>query len=187
VAIAAVFASVGEARAGAPAPVADLATTADPEPKNVITLEPLAVVFARTIAVEYERGIGRFGLHLGGAVTLGGFDAADASGDYLALGVTLGVRFYPWSEGPIGAFVGPFGSLGWVSAESGDERASGLGWSVGAMAGWTWVFGSVFALSLGAGAVYSRHEIDPDGPGGDPARGRSGFFPATRLGVGAAF
>lgn len=156
-------------------------------PRNAITLEPLAVVFARTIAVEYERGVGRFGVHLGGAVTLGDFDAGETSGDYLALAATLGVRFYPWSEGPVGAFVGPYASLGWVDAESGGERASGLGWSVGAMAGWTWVFGSVFALSLGAGAVYYRHDIDPDGAGGEPAKGRSGLFPATRLGVGAAF
>lgn len=178
---AAIAAGGGAVRAAGPAPRGEV------DPRNAITLEPLAVVFARTIAVEYERGVGRFGVHVGGAVTLGDFDAGESSGDYLALAATLGARFYPWSEGPIGAFVGPFASLGWVDAESGGERASGLGWSVGAMAGWTWVFGSVFALSLGAGAVYYRHDIDPDGAGGEPAKGRSGFFPATRLGVGAAF
>ena len=157
------------------------------EPKNAITLEPLAVVFARTIAVEYERGFGAVGVHLGGAVTFGGFDSEAASGDYRAFAATLGVRIYPWSDAPIGAFGDLFGSLGWVSAASGDESAEGLGWSLGAMVGWTWVFGSVFALSLGAGAAYYAHDVDPDGGGSAQSEGRSGFFPVTRLGVGAAF
>lgn len=153
-------------------------------PDSVITLEPLAVVYARTIALEYERGVGHVGLHLGAALTLGSFDLSERSGDYLGVAVTLGARFYPWTEAPAGPFIGPFASVGWVEAQDGVQRASGVGWSVGAMAGWTWLLGSVFALSLGAGAAWYAYDID----GADGATvGRAGFLPAVRLAVGAAF
>lgn len=153
-------------------------------PRNVITLEPLAVVYARTIAVEYEHGFGHVGVHIGSALTLGGFDSGEGKGNYLAVGVTLGTRIYPWSDAPAGGFVGPFGSVAWVDADDGKTQSQGIGWSVGAMVGWTWLLGSVFALSLGAGAAWYSYEVD----GADGATvGRSGFEPALRLAVGAAF
>jgi len=156
----------------------------DASPRNAITLEPLSVVYARTIALEYERGFGRVGLHIASALTLGGFDSADSQGDYLAVGVTLGLRVYPWSEAPAGGFLGPFASVAWVDADDGAKRSQGLGWSVGAQVGWTWILGSVFALSLGAGAAWYAYDLD--GAGGT-AVGRSGLLPALRLAVGAAF
>lgn len=153
-------------------------------PRNVITLEPLAVVYARTIAVEYERGFGHVGVHVGTAMTLGGFDSGGGKGNYLAIGVTLGMRFYPWSQAPEGPFAGPFGSVAWVDADDGTSQSAGVGWSVGGLVGWTWVLGSVFALSLGAGAAWYAYDVD----GADGATvGRSGFLPALRLAVGAAF
>jgi len=156
----------------------------DDTARNAITLEPLAVVFARTIAVEYERGFGHVGVHLGTALTLGGFDSDGRNGNYLAFGVTFGVRFYPWSEAPEGPFGGPFGSIAWVDADDGTSQSQGLGWSVGGLVGWTWVLGSVFALSLGAGAAWYAYDVD----GTDGATvGRNGFLPALRLAVGAAF
>lgn len=149
-------------------------------PENALTLEPLAVVFARTIALEYERGFGPVGLALGAAVGLGdvSHQSSGRSGDFTALGLTLSVRIYPWDLAPRGAFFGPFGSLGWVEAEAGDRRASGLGWSVGALAGYTWILGTSFILSGGAGFAWYEHEV------GD---GESGLFPTLRLAVGAAF
>jgi len=156
----------------------------DDTPRNVITLEPLAVVYARTIAVEYEHGFEHIGVHLGTALTLGGFDSSESSGNYLAVGVTLGVRFYPWSDAPEGPFAGPFGSVAWVDADDGTSQSQGLGWSVGGLVGWTWVLGSVFALSLGAGAAWYAYDVD--GAGGTTV-GRSGLLPALRLAVGAAF
>lgn len=149
-------------------------------PENALTLEPLAVVFARAIALEYERGIGPVGLALGAAVGLGdvSHQSSGRSGDFTALGLTLSVRVYPWDLAPRGAFFGPFGSLGWVEAEAGDRRASGLGWSVGALAGYTWILGTSFILSGGAGLAWYEHEV------GD---GESGLFPTLRLAVGAAF
>lgn len=158
---------------------------AEPTPDNAITLEPLAVVFARTIALEYERGVGRVGVHVGTALTLGGFDSGESSGDYLSVGATFGARIYPWSEAPAGAWVGAFGGLAWVEAEDGTERSSGLGWSAGAMVGWTWILGSVFELSLGAGAAWYAYEVDD--AGGRDALGEDGLLPALRLAVGVAF
>lgn len=158
---------------------------------NAITLEPLALVYARTIVLEYERGLGRVGLALASAVTLGDWSADGASGDYLALGATLAVRIYPWTEAPAGPFIGPFGGLAWVDASgqtsgpsSGGENASGIGWSVGALAGWSWTLGGGFVLSLGAGAAWYSYDLALSS--GDTV-GRHGFLPALRLAVGAAF
>jgi len=153
-------------------------------PRNVITLEPLAVVYARTIALEYEHGFGHIGVHVGSALTLGGFDSSGGNGNYLAIGATLGMRFYPWSEAPAGGFIGPFGSVAWVDADDGTTQSKGIGWSVGALVGWTWLLGSVFVLSLGAGAAWYAYDIDGAGA---TTVGRSGFLPALRLAVGAAF
>lgn len=159
--------------------------------RNVIATEPLALVFARTIALEYERGFGHVGVHLSTALALGDFSLTESerSGDYLSLGFTAGVRFYPWSEAPRGAFFGPFGTVAWIQAESraGGETAetSGVGWAAGAMVGWTWVLGTSFVVSVGGGAAWYELALDPDA--GDETSGRSGLLPALRLAVGAAF
>lgn len=149
-------------------------------PENAITLEPLAVVFARTIALEYERGFGPVGLALGAALGLGDIAhrSSNTDGDFMALGLTLSVRVYPWDLAPRGAFFGPFGTLGWVEAEAGETRASGFGWSLGALAGYTWLFGTSFIVSGGAGLAWYEHEV------GD---GESGLLPTLRLAVGAGF
>ena len=170
---------------------------------NAITLEPLALVYARTIALEYERGFGTVGLALATAVTLGDWSASGSSGDYLALGATLGVRFYPWTEAPAGPFIGPFGGIAWVDASGGGEASSGIGWSVGALAGWSWTLGGGreqssgpsggpppdqssggFVLSLGAGAAWYAYDLELSS---GASVGRQGFLPALRLAVGAAF
>lgn len=161
-------------------------------PENAITFEPLAVVFARTIAVEYERGFGLVGVHGGLALALGDFATggeSGSSGTFRGVSVTIGARFYPWSRAPSGAFVGPFGSVAWVSAESADATADGFGWSVGALAGWTLILGRSFDLSLGAGAGWYEATAQRSAVGelaGESAA-RSGLQPTLRLAIGAAF
>ena len=151
-------------------------------PDNAITLEPLAVVFARTIALEYERGFGPVGVALAAAVGLGDIahKSTETTGDFNAFGVTLSVRVYPWDSAPRGAFFGPYATMAWVEAKGdGDEgTASGLGWTVGAMAGYTWLLGRSFIVSAGAGVGWFEHDVGV---------GESGLLPALRLAVGAAF
>ena len=94
-------------------------------PDNALTLEPLAVVFARTIALEYERGFGPVGLALGAAVGLG--DVLDgAPADVLGLGLRpqelvlqagdlglgLGEARFEVRPGRGGVFRGGLGRLG---------------------------------------------------------------------------
>lgn len=183
-AVAAVAAgAVGAARGAPPAEGA-----ADPGPENAITFEPLAVVFARTIAVEYERGFDLVGVHFGVALTLGDFATAGdnaQSGTFRGVALTFGARFYPWSRAPSGAFFGPFGSLAWVDAETGDATASGFGWSAGALAGWTLILGRSFDLSLGAGAAW--YDANAQRAQGESDTARSGIQAALRLAIGAAF
>ncbi|MCC6621068.1 MAG: hypothetical protein IT385_07420 [Deltaproteobacteria bacterium] len=170
------------------------ARAADPKPgpapeplANALTLEPLAVVFAKTIALEYERRLSSgVSLALGPVVTLGetttGGDEP-VEGTYVAWGLNLAVRFYPWSVAPAGAFVGPFAGVAWTSAEAGDSLAEGVGWSVGGLAGYTWILGRYFVFSVGAGAAWSDMDLDVDGE----RRGKQGVYPSLRLAIGGVF
>ena len=169
------------------------AVRAAPERKpNALTIEPLAVVFARTIALEYERGIGgwvsvfvqpSFVYGSSRVVTSEGNATTTTDGEYFAVGGTLGVRIFPWRAAPTGPFVSPFAGLAYTHASAGGESASGLGWSVGGLIGYTFVLGSVFELSLGGGAAYAAYAIEA---GGKRFGGR-GVLPAFRLAVGAVF
>lgn len=175
-------AGIGRAHEGAPVP------PPDPGPENAITFEPLAVVFARTIAVEYERGFDLVGVHAGVALTLGDFATGGdnaQSGTFRGVALTLGARFYPWSRAPSGAFIGPFGSVAWVDADTGAATASGFGWSAGALAGWTLILGRSFDLSLGAGAAW--YDATARRAQGESEPTRSGVQAALRLAIGAAF
>ncbi len=149
-------------------------------PDNAITLEPLAVVFSRTITLEYERGFGPVGLALAGALGLGDIahTSSQTSGDFIALGLTLSVRIYPWDLAPRGAYIGPYSTLMWVEAEAGGHSESGVGWSVGALVGYTWLLGTSFVVSGGVGLGWYEHEV---------GEGESGLVPALRLALGAAF
>jgi hypothetical protein len=159
---------------------------------NALTIEPLAVVFARTIALEYERGIGGWvsvfvqpSFVYGSSRVVSGDDNATTTtdGEYFAVGGTLGVRIFPWRAAPTGPFVSPFGGLAYTHARAGGDSASGLGWSVGGLIGYTFVLGSVFELSLGGGAAYAAYAIEAGGK----RFGERGVLPAFLLAVGAVF
>ena len=154
---------------------------------NTLTLEPFAVVFAKTIALEYERRLLPWlSVAAGPSFTTGdtttGGDAA-VTGSYFAWGATLAARFYPWNEAPSGAFVSPFGGLAWASAEAGDDTSDGFGWSVGGLAGYTWILGRYFVFSIGAGAAWLDMDVMTNGT----SHGKRGVYPALRLAIGGAF
>ncbi len=169
------------------------AVRAEPARKpNALTIEPLAVVFARTIALEYERGIGgwvsvfvqpSFVYGSSRVVTTEGNATTTTDGEYFAVGGTLGVRIFPWRAAPTGPFVSPFAGLAYTRARTGGDSASGLGWSVGGLIGYSFVLGSVFELSLGGGAAYAAYALEAGGK----RFGERGVLPALRLAVGAVF
>ncbi|MFO0748044.1 MAG: hypothetical protein U1F43_20645 [Myxococcota bacterium] len=158
-----------------------------PPPPNALVVEPLAVVFAKTIALEYERRLTTgFSLALAPALALGeikGSGTDPATGGYKAFGVSLAARFYPWSTAPEGAFIGPYGGVAWVSADAGDVTVTGLGWSLGGLAGYTWILGKFFVFSIGAGASWNDMSLDHEGT----TSGKHGLYLATRLAIGGVF
>jgi len=155
-----------------------------PEP-NVLTVEPLGVVFAKTIALEYERRITHgFSLALSPAIALGDVTKTETNGSYLAFGVTLAARVYPWSAAPEGAFVSPFGGVAYVEADDGaGTSVDGIGWSAGGMVGYTFILGRFFVFSMGAGAAWIDQELHV----GAETSGKRGVYPALRLAIGGSF
>lgn len=172
---------------GAPAALPPDRAARDEAPGNALVFEPLAVVFAKTIAVEYERRLtDGVSLALAPALAYGdvrGSGESPVTGSYLALGATLAVRFYPWSVAPEGAFIGPYGGVSWGSADAGDASASGLGWSVGGLAGYTWILGRFFVISGGLGASWNDLAVDASGT----TTASRGVALATRLAIGGVF
>lgn len=170
------------AAAPAPGPLGKMPETL-PEP-NALTLEPLAVVFAKTIALEYERRITHgFSLALSPAVALGDVTKGETEGDYFAFSVTLAARIYPWSPAPSGAFVSPFGGIGYVEASHAGQHSSGVGWSAGGIVGYTFILGRFFVFSIGGGAAWIDQERELEGA----TRGKRGIYPALRLAIGGVF
>ncbi len=166
----------------APTPRAQAAPRS--QPANTLTVEPLAAIFTRTISLEYERAVtDLFTLYLAPAFT---FDSVSSDGgdvSFIAVGGAVGARFFPWSPAPTGLFFGPFAQLSWAEAERGDAQADGVGFAAGALAGYTWLLGELFDLSLGVGAAYWDLTVTVDGVD----EGRRGVLPVARVAVGVAF
>lgn len=158
---------------------------------NAIVMEPLAVVFAKTFVLEYERRVTPgVSLALAPAVSYGEAQGSAAegetpkSGQHWAVGATLAMRLYPWSRAPGGAFIGPFGGLAWAWTDIDPATdTKGFGWSVGGLAGYTFILGKSFACSLGLGASWNDQTLD----GAGETSGDSGLRLATRLAIGWVF
>lgn len=102
--------------------------------------------------------------------------------DGTAIGVDVGAHFFVRGAGIAGLWVGPQVSLNdWLSTAL--VRQVSVDWGVGALAGYTWVLGSRFVMSLGGGLSYVAQTVV--GSDGMPGLYR-GVYPAVRftLGVG---
>lgn len=64
-----------------------------------------------------------------------------------------------------------------------DAEGTALGYSVGVIAGYTWLIADPIDISLGLGAQYLAAEADVEGT----SVGFSGVLPSGRLAVGVAF
>ncbi len=180
---------VGPLVALAVAPSAAVAEDGAAPAPRTLTTEPLAIVFARAFALEFEGRVAEGWTLFAqpsvvvGASRLSGVDpeAPDRGFAGYGLGVTLGARFFPFDPGPEGFFVSLFGSVAWATSSAVDGASvDGTGFGAGAMAGYTFILGGSFVLSLGAGAAYA--ELRPSA--GDVRREAQ---PALRAGLGVAF
>ena len=76
---------------------------------------------------------------------------------FRGFGAQLRPTFFPLGEGPRGLYLSPFGRVHRVTAE--ETSGASVGASVGAFAGWAFVFGDWLDLRVGAGAQYMGYAI----------------------------
>ncbi|MEZ4233232.1 MAG: hypothetical protein R3B89_28890 [Polyangiaceae bacterium] len=98
--------------------------------------------------------------------------------------VELRPFIFPFGTGMKGFYLSPFGRAGVGYARDGlDETASNPVWSVGATAGYGWMFDyERILLRLGAGAQYWHHEV-----GKREKAGVNGVYPQVDIIAGWAF
>lgn len=146
--------------AAAPAAAAP-ANAAEPPPKakpaHAIQADlGLAVVglayehlFAPRVAMQFEAQI--FGTWFGPIVDLP---------NLRGLGGQLRPTFFLTEDGPRGLYVAPFLRIDRVTAEKDGASGSGVGYSTGVFAGYSFLFGERVNLRVGGGAQYMSYVVD---------------------------
>jgi len=151
---------------------------------NTITVEPLSLIFTRTVTIEYERAIvPGLSLFLAPAFTFDSVTADDTEASFWAVGVGLGARVFPFGDAVEGFFLSAAAQLAWARAERDGASGRGFGFALGGQVGYTWVLGGVVALSLGAGASYYDLTVTL----AEDEVGIRGVLPTARAAIGVAF
>ena len=164
------------------------ATAPGAPPKNTITVNPLGLALG-AINFEYERATSQgMSWFVGPQYSSYSTSVIDDEYSASAYGLIGGVRFFLTGPAPEGFIVSPNPSVAYATASVADNSASSFSYSLGAIGGYTWIFGDVFDLSLGLGAQYISTEVSvPSVEGDDLKIGFSGVLPAARLSLGVAF
>jgi len=149
-------------------------------PTRTVTANPLALAFG-IFSIEYEQAIADRQMTFFAGPTY--YSWSGLGLDLTAYGANGGIRYFFKGTAPEGFFVSPELSLLYTTAGEGDDAASAMSWGLSGIAGYTWIFGDVFDLSLGLGAGYQNYEVKV----GNLTAGSSGVVPAGRLALGAAF
>jgi hypothetical protein len=161
-------------------PAADAPAPAEPESgANLVALDVLS------LAVHFERSFASWlTLYAGPRAFLFGFGDSFRDDDVFTVGLDLGLRFFVVGRAPEGFWFSPNGGLGFASVDSslGDAEQT-LGWWAGGLAGYTWIFGRSFVLSVGGGANY----VDMTARFGGVRFGFRGALLAARAAVGWSF
>jgi hypothetical protein len=129
-----------------------------------------------TVTVEYERAITSwFGLTGGLSVLAyrGAFSNDGAS--VLALGPEIGFRLHAIKAAPGGLWLGPYLAGMYISSRDSSVAVRNWGYNLGAAAGYNFILGKSFTLSLGAGGGLTDY--------GD----RVAWAPRLRVGLGGVF
>lgn len=157
-----------------------LGAGATSRPTRTITANPLGLAVG-VFNVEYEQATSEKMTFFVGPQYYGWSLGQISLASY---GVGGGLRFFVSGTAPEGFFVSPGLSIAYASADFGNDVSStAAAWSLTGLAGYTWIFGDVFDLSLGLGAQYMSSKLES---GGREA-GFSGVLPALRFSLGAAF
>ncbi|MCA9644983.1 MAG: DUF3575 domain-containing protein [Myxococcales bacterium] len=164
-------------------PPYQVASCADPDPTNSLQAD----LGSGVLGVGYEQ---RLVKHLSLRLTLqynkpwytetwGGPDT-----DAYAWAVELRPFIFPFGTGMKGLYLSPFGRAGIGYAKDGlDKTESNPVWSVGATAGYGWMFNyDRILLRLGAGAQYWAYET-----GSQKKAGVKGVYPQVDIILGWAF
>jgi hypothetical protein len=152
-------------------------------PRNVISTNPLDIL-GGSIGVQYELVLARwFSLAVGISFYDSDMDPINSSsGTVLGGGVTVQPRFYLLRRGaPRGLYLSPVVSAFYLTDT---YAASGVGYSVGGLIGWSWVIGRSANIKLGVGVQYIDMRVTDDY--GD-SYGASGVAPLGELTFGWAF
>jgi hypothetical protein len=176
----------------------------EPERPNDLTLTLLLPLFGGEVAIEYERGLGRWlslyaapSAIFGSGILLGGVLGANGPRNFGSLdsvlggGIDAGARIFITGIAPRGLWVGPDFAYKGLTFKAGKDTGSASEARFGAMAGYTFIKGG-FVLSSGlgiAGASTSVTEQATNLFGGTALVTRTDFGPEFlyRLSIGAAF
>ena len=126
-----------------------------PLPRNVITWQPLSLIFA-SWDLEYERVIiPHLSLYLAGSIVFGHNEPYTGPQDLWVYGGAgdIGGRVYPFGRAPSGFFLQAYvGLTSFFDDYTG--RVRGLGWRVGLMPGYSILVARVLSFSFGTGFEY---------------------------------
>jgi hypothetical protein len=151
-----------------------------------MTLLPLGVAVQHAWSPRWSLAAGVSGT--------GSLSSTANSGDSksLALGPTLGARFFPWGQAPSGLWLGPQlgGRLSWSeSSFSGSffSRSTTGSLALSGMAGYTWVTSSGLTLDFGAGLSGTWSQVLSAGGSSQPVGTQSvSLAPTVLVAVGWA-
>ncbi len=177
------------------------------DPENCIKLKVIPLLF-RMASLQYERKI-KDNMTVACDVNLLFFSATTGGTtvSYNGFGLSPEFRFYPGGEAMKGFFIGPYLSyLGMSLKGEVENTARGKGTGEisgitaiggGAILGWKWIFGDVFALETHLGLNYLSLTLPgkmdykyEDGTSGSEDLGSfsgSGILPTAGLSLGYAF
>jgi hypothetical protein len=170
------------------------------DPENVISVNPLALINGE-VSVQYERVlIPHFSLALSVSLYDASIDpfASDLNGaTVVGPSFTLQPRFYFIQDAPRGLYLSPFFRLDYLAASNVDDgnggtlSGSGLGYAVGGIIGWSWLFADIFNVKAGLGLQYDAAQLtiqgtDACGPASATVGG-NGLAPTGELDLGLAF
>jgi len=165
-----------------PPPPVVLAREPEP-PKNGLHVNPLAMALG-VFGLGYERVLGEHvAIQLSGQYTRLWYSESDAWG----LGAELRPYFFFFRPAPGGMYLAPFGSLAYSRAQVGSATGEGVGWSVGATIGYSWLIGQHVTIRAGGGVQYLSIEAEAESDGVSATAGYSGVMPALDFSIGYVF
>ena len=158
-------------------------------PRNGLHINPLAMALG-VFGLGYERVLGEHvAIQLSGQYTRLWYSEDDA----WAVGAELRPYFFFFRPAPGGMYLAPFGSLAYSRAQVGSATGEGVGWSVGATIGYSWLIGRHVTIRAGGGVQYLslKAEAEANGLGASDGvkatAGYSGGMPALDFSVGYVF